>query len=102
MGPDHPRREVQSGQLRLSRLSGSDQRRVTQTAQWVLNRRPADLVMTQRGALDELPWLVAKLEGSHNTRVDCEPEVAMAGLKQDLGCHGWQHHWGPWLALSRI
>ena len=25
-----------------------------------------------------------KLEGSHNTRVDCEPEVAMAGLKQEL------------------
>ena len=30
-----------------------------------------------------------KLEGGHNTRVDCEPGVAMAGLKQDLGCHGW-------------
>ena len=43
-----------------------------------------------------------KLEGSHNTRVDCEPGVAMAGLKQELGCHGWQHHWGPWLARSRI
>ena len=42
---------------------GSDQRRVTQTAQWVLNRRPADLVMTQRGALDELPWLVASWRG---------------------------------------
>lgn len=32
-----------------------------------------------------------KLEGSlrHDTRVDCEPAVAIAGLKQDLGCHGW-------------
>ena len=36
------------------------------------------------------------------TRVDCEPGAAMAGLKQELGCHGWQHHWGLWLAHSRI
>ena len=44
------------------------------------------------------------MEGSHNTRVDCEPGVAMAGLKQELGCHGWPVAGSgmPWLARSRI
>ena len=41
-----------------------------------------------------------KLEGSYNTRVDSEPEVAMAGLKQDLGCLGWQHHWNHGWSLT--